>query len=801
MTGTFIAGLGFPIISDNTAETLKRAKLDGYDFVTTALPSLSDATPRADITTLESKWWSTSVVGAIDSNILSSLNISGDNVSEDTTGSVNLNPLSLICHCITMSSDCTSTENMLYQMVEWACHMNIPAIILPPVPTDPIRSAPYAQALSSLSAKCSASNVQIWVRVPYSDASLEAFQLLHRRCDDVSNMGCIIVVDSPLEMALGTCGGDGEANMTSSLSQNLSLLHRFVGSNTRAISFSTSVFLTNKRGYPTLSKSLQNVFSTLLRRIGRTIRVMLEGEPAHHLSSTTDDIQARGQSGCLSYLQYLRHLRGRDEVSRVLDSDESNMENSYLDHLQNALQPLGDNLEFQVYETFESDPVKYQMYRAAIELALRDGMHLKRFNISSKNVIEITILVVGAGRGPLVKMCLEAVSKINKYLVSDCLNNEIESNIIRTVSQVKPLVIAIEKNPSAVLYLHSLRSQEAAWQGTVEVVKCDMRYASSQKRKYPVLARMIEDERYKADLVVSELLGSFGDNELSPECLVGAQCCGLMKRTCVSIPQRYTSFLAPVSSMTLHSKARAQAYSAHDTLEGPAGKPCGILQAMETPYVVRTHSASQTHQELPCWEFSHPTLSENKNCNQVGMAKDRADSPTMIDAIELVNNNRHAQITFSPEIMDGTKYGCGYGPVDTVMDQITTKAAQDGATVVAPNSITVHGFLGTFHCMLYQSIIDDNHGVVISIAPSTFSKGMFSWFPLYFPLREPLKVPAGASICCNMWRKTDGTDSRNGGRVWYEWCADVCLCNSPKVSIISSSPVHNPYGRSSYIRL
>jgi len=37
----------------------------------------------------------------------------------------------------------------------------------------------------------------------------------------------------------------------------------------------------------------------------------------------------------------------------------------------------------------------------------------------------------------------------------------------------------------------------------------------------------------KADIVVSELLGSFGDNELSPECLDGAQVvgwCGCCKR-------------------------------------------------------------------------------------------------------------------------------------------------------------------------------------------------------------------------------------------------------------------------------
>lgn len=31
------------------------------------------------------------------------------------------------------------------------------------------------------------------------------------------------------------------------------------------------------------------------------------------------------------------------------------------------------------------------------------------------------------------------------------------------------------------------------------------------------------DPPNKADILVSELLGSFGDNELSPECLDGAQ--------------------------------------------------------------------------------------------------------------------------------------------------------------------------------------------------------------------------------------------------------------------------------------
>ena len=46
------------------------------------------------------------------------------------------------------------------------------------------------------------------------------------------------------------------------------------------------------------------------------------------------------------------------------------------------------------------------------------------------------------------------------------------------------------------------------------------------------------------DILVSELLGSFGDNELSPECLDGAQ--KFLKPTGVSIPTSYTSYIGPI---------------------------------------------------------------------------------------------------------------------------------------------------------------------------------------------------------------------------------------------------------------
>lgn len=50
--------------------------------------------------------------------------------------------------------------------------------------------------------------------------------------------------------------------------------------------------------------------------------------------------------------------------------------------------------------------------------------------------------------------------------------------------------------------------KKTKWKDDVTVVHTDMREWNPPE---------------KADIIVSELLGSFGDNELSPECLDGAQ--------------------------------------------------------------------------------------------------------------------------------------------------------------------------------------------------------------------------------------------------------------------------------------
>jgi len=204
-----------------------------------------------------------------------------------------------------------------------------------------------------------------------------------------------------------------------------------------------------------------------------------------------------------------------------------------------------------------------------------------------------------------------------------------------------------------------------------------------------------------ADVLVSELLGSFGDNELSPECLDGAQ--RFLKDDGISIPKSYTSYLAPISSSKLWNEVRG----------------FKEMKSYETPYVVKMHNFYQLGESQPVFTFVHP----NKE--------------------KFIDNSRYISLRFR-----------------------TTQSA------------TIHGLAGYFNSHLYGS-------VYMSINPANHSPGMFSWFPLYFPLRDPLYVSGDSVVEVHMWR------NNNRVKVWYEWSI-----TSPMVT-----PIHNVGGRSYWIGL
>ncbi len=643
----------------DAAPLLQDARDDGYDFVTTTLPHTPE--PRTDVTALVGRWWRTSIVGVVPD----------------------------------------FEPQRLQRQLEWAIHMGIPAVIIPAIPS-PEQLVEYARVVNALAVEAQANNVQIWIKVFLTEAALAEYDTFHRLCDGPGNIGILLVMEVMPTMQ----------SPAASVASQIILLHKAIGANLKAISFPTKVFLTNKRGYPTLAKSHQVIFTEVLKRVGRTIRVLVEGPAAHEVAG------AMGSTKCLPYLQYIRHMRQRPECLEALDSEEANLERAYLDSLQRPLQPLKDHLEFSMYETFEKDPIKYSKYQEAVYLALKDGLG----TLSGPKLV--TIAVVGAGRGPLVMRSIRAFRQLQT-----------------PPGTIGVKVFAVEKNPSAVVYLQSMARHNQEWAGLVTVIEADARS----------LTRTMLDG-YQIDIVVSELLGSFGDNELSPECLdplLASPCC---KPTTISIPMEYTSFLAPISSVRLHTEAKQQSQVPHE-----GAQPLGIQRAMETSYVVRTHAASQTHAEQPCWVFHHPPKNPSKE--QV------------------------AHLEFAPDPTFGAAAGCGYGCIDPAIASIVGQAP---AAVMGP--ITLHGLLGSFTAVLYA------RGEVrceISIAPHQFSKDMFSWFPLYFPFREPLQVPSQCNVSVSIWRKTAE------GKVWYEWCAKV----HRKGEVIDMTAIHNTNGRSSYVSM
>lgn len=143
--------------------------------------------------------------------------------------------------------------------------------------------------------------------------------------------------------------------------------------------------------------------------------------------------------------------------------------------------------------------------RVASHTSVTVGLHKSRRALldrvpDTEAATRTTILmVVGAGRGPLVRASLRAANRSGRKL----------------------RVYAVEKNPHAVVVLRRMVEDEAEMQGgVVTIVHCDMRHWNAPEQ---------------ADILVSELLGSFGDNELSPECLDGAQ--RFLKPDGISIPE------------------------------------------------------------------------------------------------------------------------------------------------------------------------------------------------------------------------------------------------------------------------
>ncbi|KAF6845014.1 protein methyltransferase [Colletotrichum musicola] len=498
-----------------------------------------------------------------------------------------------------------------------------------------------------------------------------------------------------------------------------------------------NAFQGNKSGHPALHKSqqelifrymrLKNVPWLLLSNVGPDPAVLTAEAQVQAVKTTgqavptaadfpslseahSDQQSADPMKTFRSYVSYMKFLEMQQPTFSYLEQPSLT---SFQDWLQSPLQPLSDNLESATYEVFEGDPVKYNQYEAACRKALAEWKQLGR--PTSSNDGAVVIAVVGSGRGPLVTRALKASQ----------------------ATGVPVQVWAIEKNPNAYVYL--LRQNEMIWDGKVTVVKTDMR-----AWKGPLVSGTPgKDAVYgKVDILVSELLGSFGDNELSPECLDGAQ--HVLAPYGISIPQSYTAHMSPIATPRIHT----------DLLTRLPMEP----NAFETPWVVRLFAIDFAAQRVPghpriqqAWEFSHP-IPEGT-----------------LKQIEI----RRA----------GGVMGGGGGSMAGSVGANDHNSRVCHLTFVCRTRGVIHGLAGYFESVLYAPL--NGNKVEISTHPENIdqkSKDMISWFPIFFPVKKPVYYPADSELEVTMWRQT------NDSSVWYEWLIEAYtwVSETQRIKVASS---------------
>lgn len=496
-------------------------------------------------------------------------------------------------------------------------------------------------------------------------------------------------------------------------------------------------------------------------------------------------------------------------------------EQPFRDLLQVPLQPLGHQLENATYEVFERDPVKYRQYRLALEQhfvllyqSLLDkhaawcSFHGTSSDFCGDSYLQfqpyLDVCVLGAGRGPLITCCIEAAANTG----------------------VPIRLFAVEKNPFAfVSLLQTVQHHGGTGDGSCTHHQCvdgpsiehpfsdgtACNCSIDHRANWSHLTLVESDMRSiierscssshdlpahfptRFHVVVSELLGSFGDNELSPECLWDiqkiltsphddtVQCDDanssdvisqmiqsdpilagqevpskelfnyLMKSIQgVSLPNFYRSWIAPVVASQAYNQilshnfvfSKSGSSSPVASLEEFSAKQAQQNKLLHTPYVVMLHNHCVLAPPCPAFSFSHPHIS--------------VPAPNLQNGDPLWVTSNH----------------------QLFMDHPLARFCSITFSFPANESVLIHGFSGYFETILFdstsnrqQTLTGFDSVIGYSILPDTYSHGMFSWFPFFFPLQVPLllsPLPAGSvdqkhQVVFYLWRKCDHK------RVWYEY--------------------------------
>ena len=314
----------------------------------------------------------------------------------------------------------------------------------------------------------------------------------------------------------------------------------------------------------------------------------------------------------------------------------------------------------------------------------------------------ITCLVVGAGLGRLVRFCLDA------------------ANTCTTNVHVHVHVHAVDANPLAV---ECLKKSFAPWIENSTAQDPSNIYQTPQMKvtvhapfslfpgmQHVDLPTTLQVLYRKCDLLVSELIGCFGDDEFLPELTTTMCHLFLNPNKGISIPKEWCTFIAPIQSASLHSFLSSTGRSSLSTYTVGLPEDCVFM------------CQPQTLWEGSCYNYKTPS-------DDGGVWFDW--SPFMLKESREIGNITKRRKEEEKEMKKEVEE-------EEMEHKSVEKKVRELGNIQTLGSLEyeflIHGLIGYFTTCLYGNIyIDSRHT----------NRNSFHWECFYMPLQEPISVPLG----------------------------------------------------------
>ncbi|KAL6069483.1 hypothetical protein QOT17_007512 [Balamuthia mandrillaris] len=392
------------------------------------------------------------------------------------------------------------------------------------------------------------------------------------------------------------------------------------------------------------------------------------------------------------------------------------------------LDPLFPPLSIREYEAMERDRGKYLLYMTALFAATAKVIS-QRTTMKEEDVL-LRYFVLGPGLGRLISFCVEAARHFG----------------------VGFQVHALEANPRSVEFLKQ-RFKSEQEDGlvvlhppcTLHAAAVSLSYQEGNQEQEAIaneeLPSSLLPHLQSFDIIVAEVLGSFGDNEFLPELMHRAnRLFAKSDGSAITIPSWWATYVAPIHSPSLYdtviqqAKRLATTYKQRARNMGRKQPPTKKQKSRHGNEVENAVQAQEQHEE----ERDKRCTSEREEEESEEKVKEEEEAiHKRLQRFYVTALPPDAYFLAQPKML--YSFDCTVTPQTTyagsVAFSIDSSSSLPSCHHHSNGELVVHGFVGYFRCGLFEDLHID------SIQGSS-TQNTYHWESFFFPLVQPIPFPS-----------------------------------------------------------